>query len=278
MKNYVKLVNFELNRFMKLYLILIVFVGIVQTATVIFRAVSYMQMVRDANVTGRMAPEQFIEQYWKFSLADVAYTDGFVIPIVVAIVGLLFYMFFIWYRDWFARNTFIYRLLMLPTNRMNIFYAKLTTIMLVVFGMVAFQLIMFLLYKQISEWIVPVVYREDVSIGIIISSSMYLDIFIPTTLADFLIHYGLGLAAVIVIFTVILMERSYKWLGLIFGIIYVSIAFFLYILPVLLQFIIFDTFYLYLEELFWIEVGIVSGIVICSLIISNYLLKKKVTV
>lgn len=278
MKSYLKLLNFELNRFMKLYLLLMLFVGIVQTATVIFYSFTYMQLVKDASASSRMTPEKFIESYWKFSLAEVIYTNGFMIPIIIAVAGLVFYMFFIWYRDWFARNTFIFRLLMLPTDRMNIYFAKLTTIMLTVFGMLAFQIVMLLFYKQIVEWIVPLVYREDLSIGILISSSLYLNMFIPSSFSSFIVTYGLGFTAVVVVFTIILLERSYKWIGLIYGIIYASVALLIYALPVIIQFIVFNKFYLYLEELFWIEVAITILIVICSLVMSNYLLKKKVTV
>lgn len=278
MKSYLKLLNFELNRFMKLYLLLMLFVGIVQTATVIFYSFTYMQLVKDASASSRMTPEKFIESYWKFSLAEVIYTNGFMIPIIIAVAGLVFYMFFIWYRDWFARNTFIFRLLMLPTDRMNIYFAKLTTIMLTVFGMLAFQIVMLLFYKQIVEWIVPLVYREDLSIGILISSSLYLNMFIPSSFSSFIVTYGLGFTAVVVVFTIILLERSYKWIGLIYGIIYASVALLIYALPVIIQFIVFNKIYLYLEELFWIEVVITILIVICSLVMSNYLLKKKVTV
>src|SRR5690606_30000485 len=107
MKHYLQLVNFEINRFMKLYLLLAIFVGVVQTATVIFEASSYMQIVK-SRVSRGMTPEQFINENWRFSLAEVVYTNGFMFPIIIAIAGLVFYMFFIWYRDWYARNPFVY--------------------------------------------------------------------------------------------------------------------------------------------------------------------------
>ena len=36
----------------------------------------------------------------------------------------MIYVFFIWYRDWLGKYTFAYRLLMLPTTRINIYFAK----------------------------------------------------------------------------------------------------------------------------------------------------------
>ena len=37
-------------------------------------------------------------------------------PIALCIAALIIYVFFIWYRDWLGKNTFAYRLLMLPTD------------------------------------------------------------------------------------------------------------------------------------------------------------------
>lgn len=277
MKHYLQLVNFEINRFMKLYLLLAIFVGVVQTATVIFEASSYMQIVK-SRVSRGMTPEQFINENWRFSLAEVVYTNGFMFPIIIAIAGLVFYMFFIWYRDWYARNPFVYRLLTLPTDRMNVYFAKLTTIMLTVFGMLAFQIIMLGFYRQLVEWIVPVVYRENLSIGLIVNSSIYLRMLIPTSFPEFITIYINGLVVVIVAFTIVLMERSYKWIGLVLGIVYAAVALILYALPTIIQYAIYNNSYLYYAELYWLEMGILALIVVVSLVISNYLIKRKVTV
>lgn len=277
MKHYLQLVNFEINRFMKLYLLLAIFVGVVQTATVIFEASSYMQIVK-SHVSRGMTPEQFINENWRFSLAEVVYTNGFMFPIIIAIAGLVFYMFFIWYRDWYARNPFVYRLLTLPTDRMNVYFAKLTTIMLTVFGMLAFQIIMLGFYRQLVEWIVPVVYRENLSIGLIVNSSIYLRMLIPTSFPEFITIYINGLVVVIVAFTIVLMERSYKWIGLVLGIVYAAVALILYALPTIIQYAIYNNSYLYYAELYWLEMGILALIVVVSLVISNYLIKRKVTV
>lgn len=277
MKHYLQLVNFEINRFMKLYLLLAIFVGVVQTATVIFEASSYMQIVK-SHVSRGMTPEQFINENWRFSLAEVVYTNGFMFPIIIAIAGLVFYMFFIWYRDWYARNPFVYRLLTLPTDRMNVYFAKLTTIMLTVFGMLAFQIIMLGFYRQLVEWIVPVVYRENLSIGLIVNSSIYLRMLIPNSFPEFITIYINGLVVVIVAFTIVLMERSYKWIGLVLGIVYAAVALILYALPTIIQYAIYNNSYLYYAELYWLEMGILALIVVVSLVISNYLIKRKVTV
>lgn len=278
MKNFIKLFNFELNRFMKIFIAMLAIVFVVQLGTVILQATGYMVLVKDVTKGGRVSPEQFLEEYWHFSLVESIYSIGFLAPIAFGVVGLLFYMFFIWYRDWFARNTFIYRLFMLPTSRMTIYFAKLATIMATVLGMVAFQLIYLAIYKQVIKWIVPVVYRSDLPLGLAVEVTDYLNVFIPSYVSSFFIAYGLGITFVIVIFTAILFERSFRLIGAIVGVFYIGFAFGLFVLPFIVQFIFFDSFYFYADEMFYIQLVISLIIAGVSLWISHYLLAKKVTV
>lgn len=278
MKNFIKLFNFEVNRFIKLYISMIVIVFVVQLVTVLLGATNYMVLVKDVTKGGRVSPEQFLQEYWPFSSVDVIFSMGFLAPIALAVVGLLFYMFFIWYRDWFAKNTFIYRLLMLPTSRMNVYFAKLATIMLTVLGMVAMQIIYLKIYEQVIKWIVPVVYRTDLHLTSVVESIEYLNVFIPSYVLTFFIAYGLGLTFVVVVFTAILFERSFKLMGIIIGVVYMALAFGLFIAPLLIQFIFFDTFYFYVDEMFYIQTVITAIIIGVSLYVGHYLLNKKVTV
>ena len=88
-----------------------------------------------------MPKETFIEQYGTLSFFDITQSTWFIGPIALCIAMLIIYVFFIWYRDWLGKNTFIYRLLMLPTNRLNIYLAKATTILLFILGLVGHAVI-----------------------------------------------------------------------------------------------------------------------------------------
>src|SRR5699024_11106150 len=92
-----------------------------------------------------MSQASFIEQFGQFSFYDFGMSLWFVGPIALSIVVLLIYVFFIWYRDWFAKNTFIYRLLTLPTARLNVYLSNAPTIFLMVLELVALQLILILI-------------------------------------------------------------------------------------------------------------------------------------
>ena len=277
MGSFMKLFAFEINRFIKLYIALLAVIFIIQLGTVLFEASSYMALVKEVTKGGRASPEQFLNEYWPFSLVDVIYTRGFLIPIALGAVSVIIYLFFIWYRDWFARNTFIYRLLMLPVNRMTIYFAKLATIIVSVLGLISAQLVYLVIYKQIVKWIVPIVYRTDMKTSLLVASSD-LSVLIPTHFSLFLIIYGLGTLFIIVLFTVILLERSFKLVGLLLGIIYTSFAIGLFILPFVVQFIFFDTFYLYTDEMFYVQLVISFIIGGVSLWISYILINRKVTV
>src|SRR5699024_2496402 len=106
--------------------------------------------------------------------------------------SLLFYMFFVWYRDWFAKNTFIYRLLTLPTSRMNLFWSKLSVIMLTVLGLVSLQIILLKAQSFILTMMVPVIYRDDLLLSDILVNFHYLNILVPTTKIGFVVAYALG--------------------------------------------------------------------------------------
>src|SRR5699024_8235314 len=128
MKNYLKLVNFELNRFIKLYAILIAITIISQISGVIVISRQYLNHAHETIFEESMSQADYLLQYGTMSFQRITQSIWVMGPIALCIVALLFYVFLIWYRDWFGKNTFIYRLLMLPTARLNVYLAKATTI------------------------------------------------------------------------------------------------------------------------------------------------------
>lgn len=278
MINFFKLLNFEWNRFAKLYSVLFVLVFVLQSIGLTLLLTGYITNIQLEVKKNHMSNQAFIEMYGEFGLDFLAHSLWFAAPIAISVAALLFYVPFIWYRDWFARNTFIYRLLMLPTARMNLFFAKLTTIMISVLGMVAYQLVLLLFYKNIIKWMIPSTFRSDAGVIDMVLESSYLSFVIPAGVMEFFVAYGLGLAAVIVIFTVILMERSFRWIGLLLGIVYIPIIVFIFLAPILTVELFPNILTLYPSELFLVELSLWIVIIVGSLLISNYLIHRKVTV
>jgi len=276
MKNYLKLVNFEISRFFKLYLILIGLTFVCQFIGAIIVSKGYMNRADQVMYENQLSVSQYIKEYGTFSFQQFVFSEWFVMPIFFCIAMLMIYVFFIWYRDWFGKNTFIYRLLMLPTERINIYFAKLTTIMLLVLGLIALQLLSISIEIQIANSIVPVDFRThfpffDEIYNLAIWGWLY-----PNTFIEFILIYGVGLIFVAVLFTAILFERSYGLKGIFFSIIYGLLSFGFFIVPLVLNSIYSN--YFYTLEIFLMEL-VTSIIVLGSAIwIANYLLKHKIRV
>jgi len=275
MKNYLKLVNFELSRFFKLYLILIGLTIICQFIGAIIVSKVYMNNADRVIYENQIPMSQYIERYGTFSFDRFVNSGWFVMPIVFCIAMLMIYVFFIWYRDWFGKNTFIYRLLMLPTERVNIYFAKLTAIMLLVLGLITLQILLMPIEIQIINSIVPANFQSYFPFNEIYNLQI-LDLLYPNTFTEFILIYGIGLIFVAVIFTAILFERSFRLKGIIFAIVYGMISFGVFIAPLLLEGNY--TGYFYPLEIF-VMLLVTSIIVLGSAIwIANYLLKHKIRV
>jgi len=275
MKSFLKLVNFELNRFFKLYFILMGLTIVSQIVGAFIVAIVYMNDAERIIYERQISSSQYIEEYGVFSFFNYFNSGWFLMPIIFCIALLILYVFFIWYRDWLGKNTFIYRLLMLPANRVNIYFAKLTTIMMLVFGLVGLQLLMLPVEVKIIKSLVSEDFQTSFSFNEIhhlpILSWLY-----PVRFTEFVMMYGIGLILVAVIFTAILFERSYRLKGIFFAIVYGILSFCVFMVPLLLN--SFYTNYFYPNELLVLQL-VATIIVLGSAIwIANHLLKHKIRV
>ena len=279
MKRYAKLVNFEVNRFFKLYLVLLGITILSQIFGLIVESQVYLNRVNKFINKDSMPNSEVIEHYGTMSFLNFSQTAWFMGPIMVSGVVLLIYVFFIWYRDWFGKNTFSYRLLMLPTARINIYLAKATSILLFVLGLVALQLLLLPVEMQILQWMVPSEFRTDLSIFEIINSNSYynLSILFPSTFTEFVLYYGGGITAVFIVFTVILFERSFRIKGIIYGILYCVVSLLIFIAPLFVNEFLLSN-YFYPMELFFLE--LLAGLLVlaCTIWIGHFLLKNKIRV
>lgn len=277
MKNYLKLVNFELNRIAKLFAVLLGITLVTQIVGVIVVSRDYLNMANEKLYEEMMSKAVFLDTFGQMSFLQIVRSIWFVGPIALCIAGVAFYIFIIWYRDWVGKNTFIYRLLMLPTTRLNIFYAKITNIMIMTFGLVAFQLILLPIEMLVMKGMVPNEFRTDMSVKEIVNSMPELTIIIPSSVVELILYYGAGLLGVSILFTGILMERSFRWKGIFAGLIYSALAVVVLISPLLLQEFVLNGFF-YPIELLVLE--IIMGLIVltASIWMSGFLLMKKITV
>lgn len=282
MNRFIKLVNFEINRFSKLYIGLLILTAISQFVSILLVKSNYMKNAEEANYASSLtATENFISSNGTLSFYQVTNHLLFVAPIAICVALMMLYIFIIWYRDYFGKNTFIYRLFMIPTSRMTVYYAKASTILILVLSLIAFQLILLPIELNVFKNIVPTELQSKVdTINLIVNNEVF-SLILPASFLQFLLSYGTGLAFVFVIFTAILLERSYRWKGIVFGIFYCIAILVLCISPLLINNLLSNsdsgfTFYPY--ELFYIELGVLIIVTAISILFSQYLLKNKVSV
>lgn len=277
MKNYLKLVNFEFNRCAKLYAVLIGLTVVSQLIAVFVESRRYLSQVNTALYQDKIPKAQFLSETGEMSMFWVVNNIWFSLPIIICITAILFYSFFIWYIEWMGKNSFIYRLLMLPTSRMTIFWSKLTTIALMIFGLISMQLILLLIEGQLLELLVANEFRVDLSIQQLSEVSYYLSILMPTSFIAFIMHYGIGFVLLSLVFTVILFERSFHFKGMLIGLIFGVGAFLLFFSPIIAS-EVFGFNGLYPGEVLIVEFILGLFVMALSGWTSRYLLNKKVTV
>ncbi|MGY0694381.1 hypothetical protein ACW2QC_16635 [Virgibacillus sp. FSP13] len=277
MKRYMKLVSFEFNRFAKIYVVLLAITIIAQIAGVIVKSKGYLAEANEAINEDMIPKAQFLSETGPMSLQQVVRSVWFLGPIALCIAAIAFYIFFIWYRDWFGKNTFIYRLLMLPTARLNVFFAKITTILITTFGFVALQLILLPIESTVLKWMVPKEFRMDMGIKDVIGNMPELTLIIPQSFIEFILYYGAGLMAVAVLFTAILFERSYRLKGIFMGIAYGVVAIVVFLAPVLLEKLL-QMNYFYPLEMLALETVMGLIVLVGSIWMSGFLLNKRIRV
>ena len=277
MKYYGKLLNWEIVRFSKLYGALALLLLVSQFSGIWLTSNSYLSSARTWMDRNGGTEAQYAERFQKLNLSNMYNSLWFGGAISLCAIVLVLYIFMIWYKEWFGRNTFAYRLLMLPTSRMNVYFAKLSAIVLFVFGFVALQLVIIPLQMATFLAMIPSELRQAVTFGELVRDEQLLNLFLPTYFIEFILYYGAGIMGVIVLFTAILLERSYRWRGIVAGVLYSAAALFLIIAPLGIN-ENWLSFSLFPSEILLLQVLIGIGIIAISIGFSSFLLRKKVTV
>ena len=277
MISYLKLVNFELIRFKKIYITLLILTLISQVAGVMLLTKGYLNNAYEIINLEKLTEKAYVLENGGFVFSSITGSLWFLGPIALSAVALIFYIFLIWYRDWFGKNTFVYRLLMLPTSRMSVFLSKAAAIFLMVLGLVAFQLMILPLENAFFEWMIPKTFLNySMTVDSIINSNEILRILIPGTFSQFLINYGAGLMIMFILFAIILFERSYRIKGIVMGILYAAAVSGVFVAPVLAM--DFEIIYLYPGEILAVLLILSLFITGLTLWISRWLIIKKITV
>ncbi|MBO7743895.1 hypothetical protein I8J29_06790 [Paenibacillus sp. MWE-103] len=279
MNRYLKLVHWEIMRFWKLLAGLAALTAIVQCAGMIREANRYGNQVNDRIRTSNSTLDAFVQANGKYSFLDAVSQAGMWIygPIALCAGILALYVFMIWYKEWYGKNVFVYRLLMLPTARRNIYFAKLTAILLFVFAFIGLQLALLPLENRLFVSAGGTELFEPTGVFELVRGASLLALIIPGTFTDFLLIYGIGAIVVLVCFTGVLLERSYRLKGAAAAVLYVAGAFLFLMLPYLILGRKIDT-YLYPSEFYGIELALLAIVAAVTVGLGLHLITKKVSV
>ena len=116
---------------------------------------------------------------------------------------------FTWVREWHFQGNYIYRLLMLPSNRMPIFMAKFVSILLMIVGLWMTQL--FILFA--TDWIgnlLPHLYHSSSVIQVLMQHLDRFQVVMPMHFQSFIYIYFFGFNFLIGLMNITIIVLSYR--------------------------------------------------------------------
>ncbi|WP_214893605.1 hypothetical protein [Exiguobacterium sp. H66] len=214
MKQYLMLTNEELKRSWKIIVSFILAIASIEILIVVGRIIYHERQVQSYMKSAKLSEVEAIQEIGKLSFEQASSYFSYIIMIGVAFV--LLYAIQIWYRDWLGESKYIYRLLLLPGSRAKIFFAKFTSLVLVIVSFLGLQWTVIQLSHGIFNWLIKDGYRESGSLGL----SRSLNKLYMMNLIDLFVLVILSLFIVSFLFLFVLLERSYgKSKGMLFIII-----------------------------------------------------------
>ncbi len=277
MRKGIKLIGFEFNRSSTIYFILLALMLVSQLLGFFMMSKGYMSNVNHYVHSYGFNIPSMQDAVGMFSAGQVIQSVWVMGPLSLCIIFVIAYAFIIWYRDWYGPTTFIYRLLMLPIRRIYIFVGKAITLVVMILGIVAFQLFLLYIGKAIIHWNIPVDLRPSLSISEMVFDFNYLTIFFPFTITTFFTFITVLFVMITIIFTAILFERSFAKKGIVYGIGYIGFSLCVLLMPELIEMILRRS-YAYPLEMFWFQAAMLILVGYVSMRVSSYLLNEKVHV
>lgn len=271
MVKFIRLLEFELGRLLRFLIPAIVISAMIQFIALFSTIATYNDALKNSLETNTRM------EY--FSMQNVTGSGLFSLAILIVPLLFVFYSLFTWYREWLGKNTFIYRLLMLPIHRMSIFFSKALTFL--IGGLIAFvtQFGLYALFSVILKNAIQPEHFKNLNIHNVQNPFAMIQVTLfPTTSFEFLHTYGFAFAALLVFFTAILMERSFNIKGAIVGMAYFITYFVGYFYINILYTIDSLPWIIRPSHTFLLQGVYILLIMVISTLISHLLLKNKIRV
>jgi len=279
---FVRLLNFEIRRFRWMLVGLMAITAVIQIGSLVTTLLTKLESRRQDRLSWNHGAQQDTEPQWTpFSFVDLVEQEllmEFAWPILIGVAVIGIYIFFIWYREWFGKDTFVYRLLMLPQPRFHIYLAKGCAIVLFTFSLVAFQIVLIPLERWLFHLIVPEEMRLPSDFSAAVRAHPAWEMLLPEAADQFVFSYGVGIISVMAAFTAILLERSFSGIGIVYGIGYAAVCAAAMLLPVGVLEMQNPDAWLYPGEILAVELTACAVVALVSLGFGYWLLNRKITV
>lgn len=227
MNRILTLYNIEFKRIYKLYFLLIGtlfianLVGVMKTLYDSVKRISLENnLPMNIDILKTNLGYSFINEFTKNDI----YVYGSM-ALGVAILFCLLYATIIWYRDYYSKSKTIYTLLSLPQPRFNIYLAKLIMVIVMIYGVIACQFLFWYIDLNIIKTLAGISSPNFANVYSNMMQSVNQINVVSPYLLDFLMIDLFGvILAVVVIFTGVLIERSFKKVGVLLGVGYILIT------------------------------------------------------
>src|SRR5699024_5674337 len=139
------------------------------------------------------------------------------------------------------------------------------------------QYLFLYLYRIVIQLIIPAMYRSHLAPIEIVKTSNLMTVLPPDWLL-FIFAYAIGVLCVMVLFTFILLERSYKLVGIAIGALYIAFVLFITIGSFVIQLMLFNELYFYPGELVLFYLVMWLVLITITFYWNRKLMKNKITV
>lgn len=234
MNKILTLYNIEFKRIHKLYFTLL---GLLLVGNI---GIVAKELHSQVNITASKAKAKASMELLKSSLVknELLFKGGIddiylftTIILGIAVMFCLIYCIVIWYRDFVGKNKTAYTLFMLPNNKFAIYISKAMTIVVMIYGVIITQILSWIIDANIIKILCNIDIYQIKYAALNLARPRYL---IQPYLLDFIMIDVIGvILAVLVIFTAIMIQRSFKIKGMVLGIIYTlaSIVIYVFLIP-----------------------------------------------
>ena len=261
MNKILTLYDLEFKRVKKVYFSILSLLTLSNISLFIFYLYFLIKEISNTlNIRGGIGIIKSEESYKILKNGELIYSIyGFsMILMVLTLMWCLYYTFIIWYKDFFSKTKIAYTLFTLPFNKFNVFLSKLMIVVSFIYGVIVIQHIMWILEIFFIEHMTGININDIIDIinyNFSMSIIRFLGGIYPLDRVMYLLFGPVIL--VIILFTGIMIHKSFNKIGGFLGILYVILCIFMYILISRCSILYTDQL-LKSHILYYISVGILS--------------------